>query len=464
LPTVANKMRKPCALLLILLTITALSTAAIQIVDGNGGRIVVPDNYPTIQDAVDHANEGGTVFVRKGTYEESVTINKSLSLIGEDKTQTTILGGWQLGGTVVLVTHDNVTISGFTIQSNANNTHGGSIRGVHLLHVQGCKVSDCTLSWVGIGVWLYESQNNLVEDCYCDGLSYFTRSGVTLERSSKNRICNNTLFGSEQAGIEVFSSDGNTITDNILQSKWAGINSEYSNNNTIADNSITAVRWGVWLRAASSHNEVEKNSVTGSLTGIQVNYGSSYNTVEENTITGGKYCGIEVHDDSNNNRVTANNISGNTYGVEVKSAINNTIQYNNITGCSKIGALFTNASGNLIQRNNFLQNAQQAYSSGSSNTWDADCNGNFWDTYNATDNDGNGVGDASYVIDESNIDHYPLTQITNNILPIEAEPVSPTPQPQDYSLVVIPMVVVILLVALAGIVVVLSFRKQKASA
>jgi parallel beta-helix repeat protein len=314
---------------------------------------------------------------------------------------------------------------------------------------------------VGIGVWLYESSDNLIEDCFCDGYSYFTRSGVTLELSPHNNIRNNTLFGSEQAGIEIFGSDGNVISGNVVMSKWAGINSEYSDSNIITGNSINAFRWGVWLRSGSSHNRVENNSIAGSRTGVQVNYGSSYNMVQGNTVTGGQYCGIEVHDDSDNNRVVANTIKGNTYGIEVKSATNNTLSYNNITGCSKIGALFTNASGNLIQRNNFLQNAQHAYSSESSNAWDADGAGNYWDTYNARDNDGNGVGDSSYVIDESNIDHHPLTQMNNKALPLEAETITPTPQPRDYSSVLIPVSISILLVALVGTAIALSFRKRK---
>jgi pectin methylesterase-like acyl-CoA thioesterase len=53
--------------------------------------IVVPDAYGTIQDAVDNASSGDTVFVTSGTYIECVNISKSLSLIGEHKAETIIL-------------------------------------------------------------------------------------------------------------------------------------------------------------------------------------------------------------------------------------------------------------------------------------------------------------------------------------------------------------------------------------
>lgn len=467
MPNVARTMRKFGALLLILLTITALTAVALKLADGTAGQrqITVPTDYSTIQDAIDHASSGDIVFVRKGTYEECVTVNKSLSLIGEDKTQTTILGDWRLGGTVVLVNHDGVTVSGLTIKSNANNTHGNSIRGVHLFHVQNCRVTSCIFSSVGTGIWLYEASNNTVEENYVYGHpSYvstallYTWASVTLQYSSDNIIRNNSFTDASQSAIEVFNSNRNSITSNYVKGLWNGLNVGGSNN-VIADNDITAVRCGILHEG--SYNRIENNRIFDSLTGIQANY-DSYNLIEGNTITGSKYCGIEIHYNASQNSIIGNVIANSTYGIEIKSATDNTLRYNNISGCSKIGAFFANASGNLIQRNNFLRNAQQAYSNGSSNTWDADGAGNYWDNYNATDNDGNGIGDTPYVIDESNVDHYPLTRINNNASPLQAETISPNPQPQNYSPSVVALVAVGILVGtVAGIAIALSFRKRK---
>jgi parallel beta-helix repeat protein len=464
---VARTMRKLGALLLIFLTITALTAVALQLADGASGQrqITVPTDYPTIQDAVDHAASGDTVFVKAGVYCECLSVNKSLSLIGEDKTQTTIIGDWRLGGTVVLLNHDGVTVSGLTIKSNANNTHGNSIRGVHLLHVQNCRVTSCIFSSVGTGIWLYEASNNTVEENYVYGHpSYvsnallYTWASVTLQYSSDNIIRNNSFTDASQSAIEVLNSSGNSITGNYVKGLWNGLNVGGSNN-VIADNNITAVRCGILHEG--SYNRIENNRIFDSLTGIQANY-NSYNLIEGNTITGSKYCGIEIHYNASHNRVIGNVIANSTYGIEIKSATDNTLRYNNISGCSKIGALFTNASGNLIQRNNFMQNTQHASSNGSSNTWDADGAGNYWDTYNTTDNDGNGFGDEPYVIDSSNVDHYPLTQINNNTLSLQAEPTSPVPQPQNYSPSLITLAVVAILVgAVAGTAIALSFRRRK---
>jgi pectin methylesterase-like acyl-CoA thioesterase len=56
--------------------------------------IIVPDDYSTITAAIANATDGDTIFVKKGTYEiaeNSITINKTLSIIGEDQTDTKIV-------------------------------------------------------------------------------------------------------------------------------------------------------------------------------------------------------------------------------------------------------------------------------------------------------------------------------------------------------------------------------------
>ena len=44
--------------------------------------IVVPIDFPTIQEAIDEANVGDVIKVLSGTYTEQLTISKSLTIIG----------------------------------------------------------------------------------------------------------------------------------------------------------------------------------------------------------------------------------------------------------------------------------------------------------------------------------------------------------------------------------------------
>ena len=83
----------------------------IIIVDINGSG-----NYTSIQDAIDSANSGDTIFVWAGTYNESIVISKKVSLIGNGTKNTTIIADWNEDG--VCITANWVNISGFNITSS----------------------------------------------------------------------------------------------------------------------------------------------------------------------------------------------------------------------------------------------------------------------------------------------------------------------------------------------------------
>ena len=55
-------------------------------------EIVVPDQYSTIQAAINHANDGDTISVRAGVYYEHVVVNKTVALVGENK-ETAVIDG-----------------------------------------------------------------------------------------------------------------------------------------------------------------------------------------------------------------------------------------------------------------------------------------------------------------------------------------------------------------------------------
>lgn len=75
--------------------------------------IIVPDDFPTINQAIQNAIDGDTVLVRQGIYNETIVIDKAITLKGED-TNSTIING-NKAGTVIQITHGNVTVTGLTI-------------------------------------------------------------------------------------------------------------------------------------------------------------------------------------------------------------------------------------------------------------------------------------------------------------------------------------------------------------
>jgi len=101
-------------------SITSIYDGKILYVGGSG-----PGNYTKIQDAIDNASDGDTVFV----YDDSspyrvrnLIVDKSINLIGEDR-DTTVIEGW---GYVIELSADWVNISEFTIQNGHYGIYIGS--------------------------------------------------------------------------------------------------------------------------------------------------------------------------------------------------------------------------------------------------------------------------------------------------------------------------------------------------
>lgn len=90
----------------------------------------VPDDYPTIQVAIDATSvvNGDTVIVRDGTYYENVSFNgKAITLRSENGAATTIIDGSQAGRVIGFNDDEDAStvLQGFTIQNGYASTGGG---------------------------------------------------------------------------------------------------------------------------------------------------------------------------------------------------------------------------------------------------------------------------------------------------------------------------------------------------
>ena len=105
-------------------------------------------NYTNIQDAIDNASDGDTVFVydESSPYNERLKIKKSINLIGENR-ETTIIDGGGTNSSVVQVLIDWVNISGFTIQNSGDYGAGVYINSTRYINIIGNIILN---NWEGI--------------------------------------------------------------------------------------------------------------------------------------------------------------------------------------------------------------------------------------------------------------------------------------------------------------------------
>jgi parallel beta-helix repeat protein len=192
--------------------------------------IYVPTEYATIQDAVNHANSEDTIFVHKGTYYEHVVVNKSVSLVGEDR-DLTIVNGYE-NDSVIFITNNNVTIEGFTIKESGNRLYDSGIR---VEHSSGNVIKNNKIMDNFDGISFYDSGNNLVS-----GNTILSNSdGIFLYSSFNNVILESNIFKNAHTGIVLYYSGNNLVSGNTILSNSDGIILHLdSNNNTIFHNNF----------------------------------------------------------------------------------------------------------------------------------------------------------------------------------------------------------------------------------
>lgn len=151
-------------------------------------------NYSSIQEAINASSEGDTIFVYSGLYNESILVNKSINLIGENKESTIISGKNKFD--VITITDYLINITGFTIQD-------GQGFGILFFCIGYCNIY----------------QNNINSN----------RIGISISGSIYSNIFNNTISNNSEIGLDIASS-----SDDLL----GPIDILKSENNTIYHNNF----------------------------------------------------------------------------------------------------------------------------------------------------------------------------------------------------------------------------------
>jgi N-acetylneuraminic acid mutarotase len=310
--------------------------------------VIVPDDLPSIQAAIDVVTAGGTVFVKSGAYfDQSLTILKPLSLVGESAETTILSGKGTFSSTIINIISSGVKICNFTFENaqTAIAATGNEIQ-----------ISDNILIGFAEAIQLNGNYGNITGN-----LITASSQGIFLQ-GLHNEVVGNSIAHFGSIGVMMQNADYNVISNNTIMDGNEGLilggGGESCSYNIVSANVVEKIRlWGI-LMACGGYN---------------VFYG---------------------------NNIVNNVWSHDGYGMA-------------------IGGNHLVAQYNTFYLNNFKNNSRNVgYNwnlGGAGNYWDNGTLGNYWDDYTGADNNGDGIGDIPYIIDENNRDNHPLTNMVSVI-------------------------------------------------
>lgn len=236
------------------------------------GNIVVPDDHPTIQDAIAHAGPSDTIQIKPGTYAESIVI------AGHGKDGLTLAG---LGGRPRLTPpagKDGIRVRGARhVTIRGLDVSGGRV-GVHVLDAVHAVVTDVRISETAHGIRFRRctdeceiSRNNVQDATH--------GPGILVRDSPALNITGNVVTRSTREGIYVSRADELSMDDNVIEQSGAD---------------------GIRITQCDAIDGIDSNIARGNIgSGLHLNHGYSHGTcsacgLTDNVAEGNRRYGFRV--------------------------------------------------------------------------------------------------------------------------------------------------------------------------
>ena len=194
-------------------------------------------NFTSIQAAIYAANDGDTIYVYPAYYNESIVIDKSISLIGivENGEKPVIDGSINENKKVVTIEANNATFKNFIVMYG---------RGIRIKNSNNCKIENNEIikakplinstRYAALEIhkcYNCEIAHNSIKRSYGEGFSVWKSSFIFI-------YGNNISHSNNDKGLKIIDSSNCIISYNNLTKNQDGINIDGLKNSTISFNCI----------------------------------------------------------------------------------------------------------------------------------------------------------------------------------------------------------------------------------
>ncbi len=336
-------------------------------------------NASLLQEAIDSADEGSIIRLKAGIYDGAITINKPISIIGEEDGVVIDGGGV---GSVVNIRSPYVTLKNLTIRGSGDR-HENIDSAVSIKEATQCEVSDCTIEDSLFGIDLEMVNNSIIANNTISSKDFdlgLRGDGIRLWYSHNNIIKANRLTKSRD--MVIWYSHSNEIVENYSEFCRYSLHFMYAGRNIVKNNHYRQNSVGIFFMY-SKDTEATGNIIESSLgtTGMGIGLKEVSNfTIDNNQVlycAQGFYIDRSPFEPDTTNIINNNKILYNTEAIHFHSINeNNTITNNMIAG--NIEDVVNDSRGTRTYNNHFENN--------------------YWDNYEGFDTNGDNIGDTPHKV------------------------------------------------------------------
>jgi len=227
--------------------------------------VVVGEDAPTIEAAVAAAPANTTVVVPPGTYEETLTVNESVTIAGED---AQISGDGD--GSVITVRAPDVALTGLAVDGSGGQTrdpeaaregraddggvngsddgevwdtniqlgYGHGDAGIRAIGAPGLVVDDVTVEANASGLLLREGSHAVVRDLRVDGADSWQDGFMGIAGMGSRVTVTDSAFEGGRDGIYLHRADGSVVRNSTFTDNRYRTHLMYTGDALIADNAF----------------------------------------------------------------------------------------------------------------------------------------------------------------------------------------------------------------------------------
>ncbi len=373
-----------CSLLSLLGCVTAYATCDTS-ASVSSSISICADSTSSLQQALKAIYAGGEINLEPGKYQGSFSIDKAVTLIGQEG----VVFDAQGTGSALIVNASRVTIEKVTITNWGADLYEKDAAINVKPNADYVNIIGNRLIGAGFGVYANGVNHITIENNQIigDEKAYLLDrgDGVHLLKVDYPVVHANKIHYVRD-GVYLESGVASQVTDNQVYQAQYGLHYMYTKQDKAENNQANRVTGGYALMSSESihlaHNRVVRAQEFGVLLNLTKNANIESNQISSTVMLGG----VEGDLFSQGKGIFA-------YGARDNQISNNYIANNEIGIAMALGG-----EGNQVFRNQFIDNTTQVRYVGDKRVeWSFQGQGNYWSDYSGWDLDGDSVGDSHHL-------------------------------------------------------------------